>query len=1385
MTVVDAPTSYNKDAATYTVKYTVSSIINNVPDPDWIATYYVIQNYGNGGTTRTQVGTPFRPNVYTEDTVYETPNFAPYLSNNAGSMDRIIISIENTNAGKSVERGINTTCVYAELTLNDTVDNLNVATVNRPNIQYITRYNGTSADLIVKTSSVFGGNEVSYTLENVVSNTTPKTVLINESESGVRVVDAYLSMNGGAAQSDHVKIEMIRVNANSESGTFIATRDIANAVVFEDYTVYFGVYDGNKSQSNVTVNIYDDQNTKTATATVRCNCATLSSNGVTSSYTFAVPSKNFKIEFVDSEGNVIRSIDSTADSSEIGWTIAEGADLFLTAKGKTNAQINTEKWENNGYKTQFFDVEFDPTATNSGNGWYNAQSLHLTGNARAVVDCTPLYDRTRYSASNHVGGGLFATGRTLTFKVKVTNVNNQDDKIVSCWDPTNEFGFYIRPDAIYAKIYGKEIVQDFNADQASSTNNRRFADNTEVEVTLTIGKAFNGGNTHDPEVFLYVNGEIAGFTTITHTSDIVSQNSPMPLSFGCEGANLDLYYVRVYNRELTKDEVYHNYVMSLNTQEEIKKAYDKNNFDINSIQDAIAYCKAQSLKTAGNCSIVVTTELREGVTNTKDTNDSIAHELWVIFFKNGKVNTALTKKYVAVKAKGLRIRVQGTSTAAMPVKNLRYDAKGECYVVYWNEETDWWFDIDENTEKVTQLAIAFEEGDIPCSLLTTKTNYNESTATRNLPNAMWVDDAMNALYDYNKEKYGDLLTPPQKKDRRVRQAIKGVPAIQYFYNKNDETFQFTGKVDMITDKSNMDVFGFTSEEDHSIELRSNSADACNFHTSNLVNTGVKLADGTTNGQDLFEYRFPDADTTWNKAINGHVFFGENSPLQRLWDFVYNCSQDPNKIGKESHNGIVSTHANLTIDGTIPYIMKDGVKTYTVDRQTSYAISYEKVNMQVPDTAEYRKLKFYAEAHRYIVVNSLVFNGLVSLTHLWTDQRAKNTFFTHFEGDVDAETGNWILRLLPYDIDTSWRGDNDSRLRYDYTREYEDPGIYDDDKSEFWQLMDACFGTEYTQMYRDLNNLGFYSLQTLQGYYKDRQVEAWNSTIYNADADYKYTGANSSVVTESATGQGTSDQSYKSHGSAIEDLDWWMQGRLYYEGGKYFTGSDQSSEYTKNNLTFNIAMSHTYGNIDLDVTTYQRAYTNWLLGTVLKASGYSDANEVQHIHFDNLITTASDNRVIVYGHEQIKSFGDLSPLLIENIQSNMALNVVDMKIGSTSSTYRNNAFSGFGNATYGACKEVNVANCTGYSNADLSKFPILETLYATGCTSMVTCALPSSATLKYCYLPANLRTLSLENKYNVQEITIEGISNISSVTMQNCNTTVQNFIFDKILKPIYG
>ena len=152
ISLVDAVNSYNKGAEEVVIKYKVSNTINGQLDADFTVTFFIIQNYGNGGNTRTQIGSPFSPAVYDEETVFSSPNIAKYLSNTADSVDRFIIHVVNNNTGKEAERTLNLSCVYAELSLYDSTDNLNVAAVNRENVQYITKYQGSTADLIVTTS---------------------------------------------------------------------------------------------------------------------------------------------------------------------------------------------------------------------------------------------------------------------------------------------------------------------------------------------------------------------------------------------------------------------------------------------------------------------------------------------------------------------------------------------------------------------------------------------------------------------------------------------------------------------------------------------------------------------------------------------------------------------------------------------------------------------------------------------------------------------------------------------------------------------------------------------------------------------------------------------------------------------------------------------------------------------------------------------------------------------------------------------------------------------------------------------------------------------------------------------------------------------------------
>lgn len=1391
--------SYMRDSKDVRIKFKVNNSINGAYDSGWTATIYVIKNSNNSNNKVLAGLIPCTGGD--ENTEWETPNLISYLSNNTDNIiDKVIIEV--TNGEKTVTRTVQLTAIYAVLEFYNSTENLNLARINRETIQYVTRYSSNNANLVVNTQSLAGGSKVDYSSQgsNVSSNTSAKNIALNaERNGGIRVINAKLSINGGSYETEALTTEAIFITNNEVSGTFFATRPILNAKQYEDATLYFGVYNNDEETAEVLVEIVDDTEKVTASATINARCGRYNNgnpiDGTTTSYTFSVPSANYKIRFTC--GDTIREINYTSEESNIGWEQAKNPELHLNAKGKANNQADASVWENNGYRAIFENVEF------SNNGWKNSESLHLTGDSKVIIPIAPFYSNQDYNASALQGGGILSTGRTIAFKFKTSDVSNDGGKLIECWDPESKLGFYIRPNTIYARI-GGELVQDYDADQTTSINMRRFNSDTEIEVAFTIQPLYDGENKIEPEVTMYVNGEIAGVTNIT-TTNTLTQNEPKYITLQGNGSALDVYYISVYNRCLSSDEVYHNYVMLKNSQEEMRENYNKNNYDFNSLEDAIAYCKAQSLKPNGNCSIVVTTDIRRGITSTSNiTGSPDYNQVWFMYFKNGDVDDDRTIQYIAKDKKGLRTRVQGTSTAFMPEKNLRYDAKGEVYAVKWNKSEGDWYEINEaniaagNVTIVKKLAVVItSKDDIPCSLVTTKTNYNESTATRNLPNALWVDDAINALYDTYPGKYETLLTPPQRENRKVRQAINGTPAIQFFYDLDKNTISFSGKVDIITDKSNQSVFGFSDEGDYSIELRSNTTAVCNFHTSDLTNA-CELTESGAQADDDLEYRYPDAKTQFNAEVNGKVIIGNDTLVQRFWDFIMNCS--PFFVGYEFNNGIKTSHNYLSIQGRVPYITDDntstGVKTYTVAPQTRKNIFYETVNWDDrPDTIENRKLKFYAEFHRVAIVKSFIFNGLISWTHLWNDQRAKNQFFTCFKLDIDSETGQPVLRLLPYDIDTSWGGDNDSRLRYDYTRTYEDKGIYDDAHlingevhgSTLWWLMDACFGTEYAEMYTDLCNTvvnginkNFYSLETLRSYYKYNQTEAYCSVIYNEDTNYKY---RTSVTSNGVT----SDQRFKAHGSAIEHLDWWMQGRLNFIGGKFYTTNDKVSDYASKSITVNIKPNNDFGNVNLDVTTYERAYTNWLQGTAFKAKGYSEGftngendKEHQNIDLGNIVTSASDARIYIFGYNKIRSIANLYDLKVLNFETDDTLNFAEINVGKSEEGYVNDVFTGFGSSVYGSCKKVDCGNCTVFENANFSKFPIIEELNLKGCNSITGITLPSTNTLKKLNLPKNLSIINIENKPNIENISSEGYSGITEISVKNNNNVVANFALNMIV-----
>lgn len=1398
---IDTTQYYTKGAPKITLKFKVRNIVDGADNTDIAVSI----------TSKTGVSlfNVTRPTADT-DGYYTAELAGSNFGNKPNTSEQITLTVTRTGEVRSVSRNLSIHCVDLSLAL---YSSYNFGIVNPADIDYVPTFTLPSGMTAIKLCvDVYrSSTEVWKHIETSSITTNNKSsVDLDWSDlpfSGVYPVKAYLDMGNGLVQSNVVETNLMAIKSGEESTTVLVAVDpIGEVTLYDDVTPHFAVYYMGKATAKVKITLNNGTPTILNIPTGRVY-SSYTCQAEQASNTLMVAALNDD----DQSANV--GIETFTASGSFNWKITSGYNMNLVAKGRSNEeQPSPAHW---GYKsdgttelTTFKNVGF----SNYGSGW-TGSTLHLVGGGKAVVDCPIFYGSTEYKEGT-IGGGILDTGRTFRIRFKVDNVVDATKKLISCWD--GNVGFYVTGDTIYVKFGNNgEITTDPLTDAQATQNNRHFNAGEIVELCITVEPLYDESyNTTKKIVTMYVNGQFAGEAMLSETG--ISQTSALPITLDSEGAELDVYQMTSYEKCLNSFEVLQNYVMGLSSLSEMKDEFNKNQCYTGSgtvnFNETFKYCKWLSAKLGdtvdGALNIIVNTHEFDPSISDTDTIATGQQELELFFFKNGEVDTDRSVKYVGINTKDLRVCIQGTSTAYEWRKNMRYDSKGTVKEYRWSKEayeasgsvnpSDGWV-YKEDVKKLQIYLRGDSTTENACKLLTVKTNYNESTSTRNLPMARWSDDAMRYL---STVKDGDgnlvfpnILTPPQKADSKVRQCIDGVPAVQFTHDVDSQDYRFTGKVDLITDKKNASIFGFSEGgRDYSIEFRNGNSDITNFRCPYLKTAG-KYLDGTFNskGEDSFEYRWPDLDT--GDTYYGDSYLGENSALQRLFDFVFNCH--PDFVGYKSKNGVISlTNGIITIKGE-----------------------------NRVDNATYRKEKFKTELKYYMVVDSACFNGLASKVWLWTDQRAKNQFFTHYTGDeVTADFTDdlnekgityEILRLLPYDIDTSERGDNASRLRYDFTRLYTDVDVYNDGvsvttvsnafyktqtcigednaatfisnrvmgkRSALYELLDDAMQDTYTKMFAELVKGGFFDINTVKKYNIANEVDAYNSVIYNADTVYKYI----------ASGK-TSDQC-KAHGSAKEDLLWWGAGRLYFMGGENSAGDYTSTSFRAvmcmdsvlDDTNKKLRIPDGADGITLSIKSQYRNYIGTRLGTTGQLTKQYAEDPSQYYDVE-LITSGISNedsgRFTIFGQKFFADVKDFSKLYIASITDWGGCTALKtLKFGDDAEGFNNPALTdikGSGNLTFGA-ETLDLRNCTSYADSDFRCFPSLEELLLTGCDSLTELTLPVTENLVTLYVPKNLIKLEITDKPNISTMVIEGMDNMATINISEGNGEgVANGVLDAL------
>lgn len=1365
----------------------------------------------------------YNPKIETADIEITSPNIAGYL--NKYSTDTVIVKISAyTDDSSSTTRSITFTRKVAILSTANNINNTNpsiltfTARFSGYTAKLITRFFGA-------TGSIEANNYVDVETDlriagqctAVVPKLTPGAhkvqawILLEDGETTSQICYTSIIITTGASEDDcYITYSDIK-NAKQNDYTNIS---FACYVCKFDDTISYPVI---LQEFDVSTQDYVTKATRLIKNKQLIDWQYLVPN-INNMLKIIVPKS-------DGQGNIVYEpsgeyialnsllIEFEAEATDISWTVKANPVIYLSAQNRTNKDSNVDSWIYNNYSVAFENMQWD----DYNSGWRNQESLHLIGYSKAYIkDFYPFYDATLFKADIN-GGGILNKGLTMKLRFKVSNVSNPDIKCVSCIDETTGYGFYITGDAIYINLGAKLTSDPKESQEITGHNTRRFSSDTIMDLTITLQPYYDENKLETKhEVRYYVNGEIAAFGVVEGTN--ISQNALTKtlIEFGGLGCALDIYDFRFYDSYTDAFNVLQTRTMDLTSAIDIKNTFDKNNYydldgtgqPIITVTQGIAYGKYLAEQGKTNFAVIISTDLCNGegfIGSTSFNNSTDLQSFYIIRFTTDEEGKGIIDDtetiWIEGKAGGaLRMRRQGTSTAGATKGNVRIDIRGNCVIHNFNSATQTFFEDGKSVKKGYKPFMIPNKDAIPCKVLTMKKNANESTQCRNLPTAKWYEDCCRYLATVNTSTsgepsydYEDCLTPPQRRELakiikenpkatrdeqvnmiKIRQCVDGFPSIAFEMTRTTSTqvavnpvlinniATFGGQFDLITDKTNMGVFGFGGDgevdEDFSIEWRENKSAVCCFHTADLTTAGTKCADGSAGKKEL-EYRYPndDRDTIGGQSIG----LEPDGPIQKLFDFVCTCSK---------HN--------------IGYIYEQGVKKSSQGKLTINGVS-------VTDNLANRNLKFKSEFHKYVVINQFLFNGLAIDRGLMCDQDVKNQFFTYLTGDKDAE-GNKLLRFLGYDFDSSWGCDNDNYFRFLYTVLYSD-GIYDGNESgrgsDLWELVFENFKPEITQIAKYLYKGGLLNKDSILNYMHTNQIDVYNSMLFNANSEYSYT-------------EKAADYE-KAHGSAREHNEWFVKGRMYFTAGSTFSDQNEGSDFASDMAYFNVT---TFANLDernrqnnqlnddgsekywgIDVQAYERTYAYLRVDNRIHDGGFvnvtnnynstgmfvSSDHDTLHLKTDSKIQGGSDTRFYFYGGRHIKSITGLSDWYLSRInQWGELINLEELNLGREDSWYNNPALTSLniGSEQFGSCKKLNLAGCTGFSGIlSLAKFPVLEEFIGTNMPKLTGLELPSGNSIRIIKYPANIEIIDIENKFNIESITFENVDNIKELKVVQCNS----------------
>lgn len=786
------------------------------------------------------------------------------------------------------------------------------------------------------------------------------------------------------------------------------------------------------------------------------------------------------------------AIGVTATEVDLGVEVPSGRTMYLDAiqHGHSNTDANRNTWTNTegGVQTSTVMTDF----AWSGDGWIN-DALRLKGAARAEVSYRPL----QATASG---------GMVCGFKYKCTDVEEgkEDEKIISCLD-SNGTGFFITPNEITIQQNG------------TVRTTMKTAEGNVYDVAFVVWPA--SGSSSDARknarfIYIFIDGISSGGYRLAEGSTMFQPTS-VPISIGANGVTTDIYRMWAYSRALNDSEVLDTFI--LDQDDNIDKLLEKR--DDNAILDATGNVTPDSLPDGIRVMIIT------GQAVEPSSGETMASVLAAAKYNNKstyfpameissyiKGASDRSKNFIARnngtghetgKNIPLRIRLQGTSSLAYPVKNYRiYTNKSTMYV---GNNPDMPF--GETGELANKGLFAMHDTSAPVNVWCLKADYAESSGTHNTGMARMVNDTFKAI---------SVLTPAQRDvddteyPYDVRTTVDGEPCLLFYRETLTDTPIFLGKFNFNNDKSTEAVYGFTGINGYHDVAPLDDID-------NTETEFVAQQYKTATGEDL------EVDLTecWE-------FKNNEDPMGSFLDDDFTTTVTDPDSGDVTPRWLGTFEARYPDEDDLNdkfADVSDPIVPHYLSTLVSWVKSTRVLDTDTEQQAAAKLQKFRNELSQYFDVEHLCSYFAFTQFMACLDQMVKNMmmgFWYDKNATTSAAMGKVRAYMIFYDNDTILGIINNGRLLAPYDVQRDTVQLYDaggnpvyfyaGHESVLWNNLVSQFSTEIRNAYVKIRS--FLTNAKIFEYFDRDQASMFCERIYNLDALNKYvapTGMSESAV----------------------------------------------------------------------------------------------------------------------------------------------------------------------------------------------------------------------------------------------------------------------------------